>query len=200
MNQSKDFIGFEKTIKLFQGLFNIFYWTVIIGMFLVLGMMIGGILVQPHTLLDILTAKGGTIYLSFNDSSYKVDVNHIQDTQIRTLIINACIIGEVILTILLFLTVQIKRILQFTRNKQPFSKSCIKHIQYLAYGVIIYSFIVGLLMNILGFLFVRTLHLSETVISLNFNFEMMIMGFLLLFLSHIFKYGAYLQKEYDSTL
>ncbi|MBF7150648.1 DUF2975 domain-containing protein [Bacillus toyonensis] len=200
MNQVKYFIGFENTIKLFQGLFNIFYWIVIIGMLLVLGMMIGGILVHPHTLLDILTAKGGTIYLSFNHSSYKVDVNHIQNAQIRTLIINICIIGEVILTILLFLTVQIKRILQFTRNKQPFSKSCIKHIQYLAYGVIIYSFIVGLLMNILGFLFVRTLHLSETVISLNFNFEMMIMGFLLLFLSHIFKYGAYLQEEYDSTL
>ncbi|MEH7753464.1 DUF2975 domain-containing protein [Bacillus toyonensis] len=200
MNQVKYFIGFEKTIKLFQGLFNIFYWMIIIGMLLVLGMMIGGILVQPHTLLDILTAKGGTIYLSFNYSSYKVDVNQIQNTQIRTLIINTCIISEVILTILLFLTVQIKRILQFTRNKQPFSKSCIKHIQYLAYGVIIYSFIVGLLMNILGFLFVRTLHLSETTISLNFNFEMMIMGFLLLLLSHIFKYGAYLQEEYDSTL
>ncbi|PHB15357.1 DUF2975 domain-containing protein [Bacillus pseudomycoides] len=200
MNQVKYFIGFEKTIKLFQVLFNIFYWIVIIGMFLALGMIISGILVPPHTLLDILTAKGGTIYLHSYHSSYEIDVNHIQNTKIRTLIIYACIIGEVILTILLFITVQIKKILQFTRNKQPFSKSCIKHIQYLAYGVIIYSFIIGLLGNIWDFSLVRTLQLSETVISLNFNFDMMIMGFLILFLSHIFKYGAYLQEEYDSTL
>ncbi|OFD75877.1 DUF2975 domain-containing protein [Bacillus mycoides] len=200
MNQVKYFIGFEKTIKLFQILFNIFYWIVIIGMLLVLGMMIGGILVHPHTLLDILTTKGGTFYLHSYHSSYEIDINHIQHTKIRTLMINACIIVEVILIVLLFITLQIKRILQFTRNKQPFSKSCIKHIQYLAYGVIIYSLIIGLLGNIWDFLLVRTLQLSETVISLKFNFEMMIMGFLLLFLSHIFKYGAYLQEEYDSTL
>ncbi|PFZ05999.1 hypothetical protein COL60_22235 [Bacillus pseudomycoides] len=200
MNQSKDYIGFEKAIKLFQVLFNIFYWIVISGMFLVLGMMIGGIFVPLHTLLDILTVKGATFSVGFYHSSYQIDVNHIQHTKIRTLIINACIIGEVILTILLFITVQIKRILQFTRNKQPFSKNCIKHIQYLAYGVIIYSFIIGLLGNIWDFSLVRTLQLSTTVISLNFNFDMMIMGFLILFLSHIFKYGAYLQEEYDSTL
>lgn len=200
MNQVKYFIGFEKTIKLFQGLFNIFYWMVIIGILLVLGMMIGGILVHPHTLLDILTAKGATFYLHSYHSSYEIDINHIQNTKIRTLIINACIIVEVILIVLLFITLQIKRILQFTRNKQPFSKGCIKRIQYLAYGVIIYSLIIGLLGNIWDFLLVRTLQLSQTVISLNFNLEMMIMGFLLLFLSHIFKYGAYLQEEYDSTL
>ncbi|MEH7052707.1 DUF2975 domain-containing protein [Bacillus pseudomycoides] len=197
MNQAKDFIGFEKIIKLFQGLFNIFYWIVIIGMFLVLGMMIGGIFVPPHTLLDILTAEGLTFYYHF---SYKIDVNHIQITKLRTLIINACIMHEVILTVLLFITIQLKRIVQFARNKQPFSKSCIKHIRCLAYGVIIYSCIFGLLGNIWDLLLVRTLQLSKTVISLNFNFEMMIMGFLLLFLSHIFKYGAYLQEEYDSTL
>ncbi|PEA80897.1 DUF2975 domain-containing protein [Bacillus pseudomycoides] len=197
MNQAKYFIVFEKAIKFFQGLFNIFYWVVIIGMFLGLGGIIAGIFVPFHILQDILTAEGLTFYYH---SSYKIDVNHIQITKLRTLIINACIMHEVILTVLLFITIQLKRIVQFARNKQPFSKSCIKHIRCLAYGVIIYSCIFGLLGNIWDLLLVRTLQLSKTVISLNFNFEMMIMGFLLLFLSHIFKYGAYLQEEYDSTL
>lgn len=196
MNQAKDYIGFEKILKLFQGLFNIFYWVVIIGMLLALGGMIAGIFVPLHTLHDILTTKG----LTFYHSSYEIDVNHIPHTKIRTLIINACIIYEVILLVLLFITIQLRRIVQFVRNKQPFSKSCIKHIKYLAYGVIMYSFILGLLDNIWDLLLVRTLQLSETVISLNFNFVMMIMGFLILFLSHIFKYGAYLQDEYDATL
>ncbi|MEG7927972.1 DUF2975 domain-containing protein [Bacillus cereus] len=196
MDQAKYFIVFEKTIKLFQGLFNIFYWVVIIGMLLALGGMIAGIFVPLHTLHDILTTKGLTFYHFSNE----IDVNHIQHTKTRTLVINVCIIYEVILLVLLFITIQLRRIVQFVRNKQPFSKSCIKHIQHLAYGVIIYSFIIGLLDNIWGLLLVRTLQLSKTVISLNFNFGMMIMGFLILFLSHIFKYGAYLQDEYDSTL
>ncbi|QWH15309.1 DUF2975 domain-containing protein (plasmid) [Bacillus mycoides] len=200
MNPAKDYIGFEKTLKLFQGLFNIFYWVVIIGMLLVLGGMIAGIFVPIHTLHDILTTKGTTFNLAFNHSFYKIDANHIQHTRVRTLLINACIIYEVILLVLLFITIQLKRIVQLVRNKQPFSKSCIKHIQYLAYGVILYSFIYGLLGNIWGLLLVRTLQLSNTVISLNFDFGMMIMGFLILFLAHIFKYGAYLQDEYDSTL
>ncbi|PEI90059.1 hypothetical protein COE76_29920, partial [Bacillus pseudomycoides] len=68
------------------------------------------------------------------------------------------------------------------------------------YGVIIYSFTFGLLGNIWGLLLARQLQLSETEISIDFNFEMMLMGFLILLLSHIFKYGAYLQDEYDSTL
>ncbi|MBE5107883.1 DUF2975 domain-containing protein [Bacillus thuringiensis] len=200
MNQTKDFIGFEKTLKLFQGLFNIFYWVIIIGMFLGLGGMIAVMFVSHHTLHDILTAKGTPFNVDFYFSSHKIDVNHIQITKIRTLIINACIIYEVILTALLYIAIQLKRILQYARNKQPFSKSCIKHIRYLAYGVIIYSFLFGFLVNILGLLFARTLQFPETVISLNFNFDMMLMGFLILLLSHIFKYGAYLQDEYDSTL
>jgi len=200
MNQAKDMIGFEKTLKFFQGLFNIFYWVVIIGMLLGLGGMIAGIFVPLHTLHDILTAPGTTFYVPFAHSSYQIDANHIPITKLRTLLITACIKYEVILLALLFITMQIKRILQFTRNKQPFSKDCIKHIRWLAYGVIIYSFISGVLGNIWDLLLVRTFQLSEIVISLHFNFEMMIMGFLLLFLSYIFKYGAYLQEEYDSTL
>lgn len=200
MNQAKDYIGFEKILKFFQGLFNIFYWVVIIVMLLSLGVMITAIFVPLDTLHDILTTKGTTFNLYFNYSSHEIDANHIQHTKIRTLIINICIIYEVILLALLFIAIQLKRTVQCVRNKQPFSKSCIKHIQYLAYGVIIYSFISGLLDNIWGLLLVRTLQLSKTVISLNFNFGMMIMGFLILFLSHIFKYGAYLQDEYDSTL
>lgn len=200
MNQAKNFIGFEKTIKLFQGLFNIFYWVVIIGMFLALGVLIAGIFVPLHTLHDILTASGTVFYVPFAHSSYQISVNHIPITKLRTLFITACIIYGGILTVVFFITIQLKRILQFTKNKQPFSKSCIKHIRYLAYGVIIYSFVFGVLGNIWALLLVRTLQLSKTVISLNFNFEMMMMGFLLLFLSYIFKYGAYLQEEYDSTL
>ncbi|SDE18936.1 Protein of unknown function [Bacillus wiedmannii] len=200
MNQAKDFIVFEKTIKLFQGLFNIFYWVVLIGMFLALCGMVAGIFVPLHTLQDILTAKGTNFYVTFSHSSYKIDANHIQNIKLRTLIINACILYELILAVLLFIIMQLKRIVHFARNKQPFSKSCIKHIRYLAYGVIIYSLTSGLLGNIWELLLVRTLQLSKTVISLNFNFGMMIVGFLILFLSHIFKYGAYLQEEYDSTL
>lgn len=197
MDQAKYFIGFEKTLKLFQGIFNIFYWVVIIGMFLSLSVMIAGIFVPLHTLHDILTVKGLTFYFH---SSYKIDAYHIQIAKLRTLIINACILHEIILTVLLFITIQLKSIVQFVRNKQPFSKCCIKRIQYLAYGVIVYSFILGLLGNVWDLLLVRTLQLSQTVISLNFNFGMMIMGCLILFLSHVFKYGAYLQEEYDSTL
>ncbi|MGG0233713.1 DUF2975 domain-containing protein [Bacillus tropicus] len=200
MNQVNDFVFFEKTIKFFQVVFNIFYWVVIIGMFLALGGMIAGIFLPLHTLQDILTIKGTTFYLNFSHYSYKIEANHIQNVKIKTLIINACIIYEVILTVLLFITIQLKRILQFVRNKLPFSKGCIKCIQYLAYGFITYCFISGLLENIWGLLVVKTLQLSDTVISLNFNIGMMIMGFLILFLSHIFKYGAYLQEEYDSTL
>ncbi|WP_141520415.1 DUF2975 domain-containing protein, partial [Bacillus pseudomycoides] len=169
-----------------------------IGMFLGIGGMIAVTFVPLHTLHDILAAKETTFDVDVTLFSTKIDVNHIQITKIRTLIINACIIYEVILTTLLFITIQLKRILQFARNKQPFSKSCIKHIRYLAYGVIIYGFITELLVNIWSLLLVKILQLSEPVIYL--KFEMMITGFLILLLTHIFKYGAYLQDEYDSTL
>ncbi|WP_225315666.1 hypothetical protein, partial [Bacillus safensis] len=93
-----------------QVLFNIFYWIVIIGMLLVLGMIIGGILVHPHTLLDILTTKGGTFSLHSYHSSYEIDINHIQHTRIRTLMINACIIVEVILIGVTIHTHQLKSV------------------------------------------------------------------------------------------
>ncbi|MBE7106361.1 DUF2975 domain-containing protein [Bacillus cereus] len=199
MNQAKEFIGFEKTLKLLQGLFNIFYWIIIIGMFVALGGMIAGIFVPLHTLQDILTAKGTHIHVAFYHS-YRIDTNHIQYTNLKTLVIGACLIYEIILAVLLFLIIQLKGIIRFVRNKQPFSKKCINYIQYLAYGVISYSLIDGVLGGILDFLFVRTFQLTQSKVSFELNFGLLITGLLILLLSNIFKYGAYLQEEYDSTL
>lgn len=203
MNQAKEFIGFEKTLKLLQSLFNIFYWVIIIGMFVALGGILAGIFVPLHTLQnilqDILTTNGTYIRLSFYYSSYNIDANHIQYTN-KTLIISACLIYEIILAVFLFMIIQLKGIIKFVRNKQPFSKTCIKYIQYLAYGIIIYSLIDGVLGSILDFLFVRTFQLSEQEITFQFDFGLVIPGLLILLLSNIFKYGAYLQEEYDSTL
>ncbi|MFJ8527473.1 DUF2975 domain-containing protein [Bacillus sp. NPDC094106] len=204
MNQAKEFIGFEKTLKLLQGVFNTFYWIIIIGMFVVLGGLVAGIFVPLHTLQntlqDILTTKGTHIHVAFYHSSYNVNPNHIQYTKLKTLIISTCLIYEIILTVLLFLIIQLKGIIRFVRNKEPFSKKCINYIQYLAYGVISYSLIDGVLGGILDFLFVRTFQLTQNQVSFEFNFGLLITGLLILLLSNIFKYGAYLQEEYDSTI
>ncbi|WP_205684575.1 hypothetical protein, partial [Bacillus pseudomycoides] len=76
-----------------------------IGMFLGLGGVIAVIFVPIHTLHDILTAKGLTFSVGVNHSSYNLDSNHIQITKLRTLLINACIIYEVVLIPLLFITI-----------------------------------------------------------------------------------------------
>ncbi|MCM3170917.1 MULTISPECIES: DUF2975 domain-containing protein [unclassified Paenibacillus] len=106
-------------------------------------------------------------------------------------------------TMLIFLTYiysigQIRYIIgSILSGSSPFSLANATRLRRLGVAVILYSLLAKLLLNILICLFVtRIFSINLGSISL----IGIIIGILVLFVSEIFKYGALLQEEHDSTL
>jgi hypothetical protein len=62
-------------------------------------------------------------------------------------------------------------------------------------SIVMNVFISAILMNIIDFLGVKDINISFGV-----DMFMLLTGILLILLSGVFRYGAYLQNEYDTTL
>lgn len=93
---------------------------------------------------------------------------------------------------------QVSNILKSTANDiTPFIMDNVRSLKNLAYLIIIYSAAVDLLSRLLCSIFVTkiyTLNLS------NIHISGVLIGGLILVMADIFKYGVFLQKEFDTTL
>lgn len=93
---------------------------------------------------------------------------------------------------------QVANILKSTaKDITPFIMGNVKSLKQLAYSIIIYSVAVDLLSNLLSSIFITeilSLDLS------NIHLSGVLIGGLIFVIADIFKYGVFLQKEFDTTL
>lgn len=93
---------------------------------------------------------------------------------------------------------QVSNILNSTANDiTPFIMDNVKGLKKLAYTIIIYSVAVDLLSDILFSIFVTKIFVLD--IS-NIHLSGLVPGMLIFVIADIFKYGVFLQKEFDTTL
>jgi len=101
--------------------------------------------------------------------------------------------------VLLYGIKQVKDILYSIINSYtPFTIANTTRLRNLAFGIIGYGLFGKLIVNLSVALFVTQI-VSITIFEI-FNIFSIISGILLLIISHIFKYGVYLQEESDTTL
>ncbi|WP_158702653.1 DUF2975 domain-containing protein [Paenibacillus faecalis] len=93
---------------------------------------------------------------------------------------------------------QIKNILlSITDTHTPFAVQNATRFRNLSYAVIGYSLLGNLILNLSIIIFVTNIFSIQLT---NISLTGLMIGLLLMIVSHIFRYGAYLQEEYDSTL
>lgn len=93
---------------------------------------------------------------------------------------------------------QIAKILNDTSNEiPPFTMDNVNRLKKLAYLIIIYSVAADILSNILYSIFVTGIFILDLS---NIHLSGVLSGGLILVIADIFKYGLYLQNEFDSTL
>jgi ABC-type methionine transport system permease subunit len=93
---------------------------------------------------------------------------------------------------------QVANILKSTVNDiTPFIMNNVKSLRKLAYSIIIYSVAADILSSILFSVFVTRIFLLDLS---NIHLSGVLTGGLILVIADIFKYGVFLQKEFDTTL
>lgn len=95
---------------------------------------------------------------------------------------------------------ELRKILKAVLLDKPFDKENSKCLTIIAAILMIGSLFVNIARVNIGTAFVKITNITGISINYNIDFSMLLYGILILMLAGIFKYGCYLQEEYDATL
>ena len=195
----------EKAEKVYKLLDFIFYGTIIFFVILlVFNIVVGFMPVENFEAIKGVRQWSLTVHVTTNHSlSISVPFTILQPVSGDMINAKSAYLTfsfSYIMTLfpaLMFGIRQLRDILFSTVNDEtPFTLENIGAFKHIAYVVIAYSLVVKPLRSILGCIFVTKIF-SLTV---DIPIEGILVGILVLILSEIFKYGVYLQYEYDTTL
>jgi|GEM_PF-332606 len=203
MKRDFNVLGFKKLANILRIIMNVLYWISLGGIVIsvlaipVLYFVTNGDLTANHILKGSLTVNlSNGRGLSFNYPQITVP-----PTADFTRIIMSIIGGTAIFCMAMMVIFrQLRDILKTVSTGTPFEAKNSKRILNIGATLIGFSiafnvFISFILMNI-----VDTLDIKDLQITSGVDMFMFFTGILLIILSGIFKYGAYLQNEFDTTL
>ncbi|HEX3045546.1 MAG TPA: DUF2975 domain-containing protein [Bacillota bacterium] len=186
------------TIILGTGLRALWKVTIAIGMLLTLSLI--GVLLVPESWIKLPKFDYLDISLVFN-GMIRYRINHgFEFTQIKPILvalIPVTIMGTFIITVIFF---QTAKILKTVESGNPFDERNSRRLMWIAVALILGARVWNYVQGIAAKVTIETLHIPNLFVSNTWDVPMLISGMLMLILSGVFKYGTYLQKEYDSTL
>jgi len=191
-------VKYSKLSKSTYGIINVLFWILFALTILVI-------------LLTIATRVfPNIINLSDSDGSFRISPDNIIQFEISTgAISNTRIVeiyslmfaGSALLLILILLVLsQLRIILKNVVNENPFAEKNAKSIKNIGYVIMASSLVMPVTKAFLINKIIHAFNLSNVNVVYTVNIEVLIIGILLLLVSAIFNYGAYLQQEYDTTL
>lgn len=188
----------SKLSKSTYSIINVLFW-IVLGITILVILLIAGMRIFP----DIIN-------LSYSDGSFHISPDNIIQFEISTGDISNASIGEIYsymfagitLFLILFLLVlsQLRVILKNVVNEKPFAEKNAKSIMNIGYVVMAGSIVIPITKAFLINKIIHAFNLSNVNVVYTINVEVLIIGILLLLVSAIFNYGAYLQQEYDTTI
>lgn len=191
-------VKYSKLSKSTYGIINVLFW-ILIGLAIL------------ATLLTIVTRVfPDIINLSDSDGSFRISPDNIIQFEISTSDISNTDIAEIysylfagsalLLILILLVLGQLRIILKNVVNENPFAEKNAKSIKNIGYVIMASSLVMPVTKAFLINKIIHAFNLSNVNVVYTVNIEVLIIGILLLIVSAIFNYGAYLQQEYDTTL
>jgi len=143
----------------------------------------------------------GTGKLEFIISSLKFDVTEaILGISMKDICITILFIAFSIILLIVFGARKLARILRSVDNDTPFKKENADRIRAIGMILILSSFLVPAYDYIPAIMMMNLLKIKDISLNYSVNISLALAGILMFILSGIFRYGSYLQDEYDGTV
>lgn len=197
---SRDFSKFAPGMK---RLMDMLFWVDIVFFAAAL---IGAVTVfaLPEKYFHISAANLEKMKMSLsmgNSLYYKVRASGFEIINIKSIIEMFLIMGASSAIILALVFKQLSEILKRTIKSSPFDYSNSKRIALIGKIIIGGAFLIEAAKAGLAYVIIITFKLNDFNVNYSIvNFGMLLFGILILILAQVFKYGSYLQQEYDSTV
>lgn len=168
--------------------------------------------VKPDFFLD----DKGMVSGMFEIGELRIKLSNapISITSIQNFLFLTGLFSALSMALVLYMEKQIFNVLNCVKKEKPFDALCIKSIKVLGFCILGCSVLLEFTKSLSLYLLYSMFELDGVQIisplfsgnfdgyslSFPFNFSLLGAGIIVILLSYVFEYGAYLQNEYDATL
>ncbi|MFJ7951717.1 DUF2975 domain-containing protein [Lysinibacillus sp. NPDC096418] len=207
--QNKEFIFLTK------GLRAIFTFIMVVAIFgvVIMGCVLAGAMIVPEQTVNSIIDKG-TISAAVNFNGMEIVLADQEANNIRYVkqdVVKLIAVATIYMGILLFIVVQVRRLLGSLSGGDIFTKANSKKIEWIAYSILLLSLTVGVFHTYISYTIGHLVHLDTLLLSTDWvagvnyqfsgiNWTLLFTGLIIWTIARIFRYGAFLQDEYDATV
>ena len=176
---------------------DVFFWATIItgvGVVSLCFLVLMGVLTFPKTeSLTISLVLNGLI-------SYRVDPSMYEIPIMKPVIIRFIPTISLVVLIAAIIFRQVSNILKTVVQDCPFAEENARRLSVIAFALITGSVLINIAQYFYAAAAVQSFQINNLKVSFSTDMTMLTTGLLILILAGVFKYGCFLQKEYDATL
>lgn len=192
-------IGYKKATKVVKVVLDISFW--VIAVFGIIGLL--SLIISPFIPDKSFMLTGDQLNrLKFSfEGMLRFTVNKKQDYfNLKPYLQSIFLLSAILSAIFTAILYELRKILKTVILDNPFDKENSKRLTIIAVVLMIGSLFVNIARASIATAFVKVTNITGISINYNIDFSMFLYGFLILILAGVFKYGCYLQEEYDATL
>lgn len=199
MNNKLDFAKYRRLAKIMKIIIKISYIASVI--FLVAGLVAGTLLaVAPISSIAAISDTGGLSLTLDNILMVKINPETTTLEDLKPVFASICFMVAAIGAVLAVILKQLELILGTVKDNKPFAPENSKRLTTIGITLMIGSFIERAGEFFVASTMIDTLKLKDLSVNYSADSNMILIGFVVLVLAGVFKYGCYLQNEYDSTV
>jgi hypothetical protein len=200
MDQKKSNLRIKKMARIIRIIFKITFWVSVVSV-VVLPLIYVAIQFLPDGSLMSSQFQKGSFVLSLDGLlRYRIPDSMLVNVSVKPVIDAILLMATVIGLGFAILSRKMSQILSTVESDSPFEKENAKRLSTIGWLLIIGSFVYQLANAYVAMAMIDTFKIYDLDVVVGVDNAMIITGFILLILSGVFKYGSYLQEEYDSTL
>ena len=206
--QSKEFQLLTKGLRT---IFTIIMVLMIFSMALMAVIWVGAMIVSENDVNVWLAKASVTASIHFEGLEMLLSEQTVQDMHYSKIaVVKLLLTATIYITILFLMVVQVRNILNNLSKGIIFSLDNSKKIERIAYCVIVLSLTVNAFRTYIVYLMMQPFKLESLFVQTDFitgisyhftniNWTLLLCGLVIWTIARIFRYGAFLQDEYDAT-
>ena len=193
MNKQETVKGLAGTLYI---IFKVFFWAAIIfAAAFALGALVTVFL--PSDLLKTANIEAMRLSLGSTISFSLGDLGVVSFKPVLLAILISCAVALPLLATIFW---QLTGILKAVKEDRPFADENAKRLIIIGIVSLNASWVTKVLETVTASVIMKTFSIPNITIGFTIDITMLFMGLLVLILAGVFKYGSYLQGEYDATL
>lgn len=191
---------YKKMAKIIQFVVRIFFIVSVVSMTaaVVIGLFLS--FTNPSALASIANSTGSMSFSVDNAIMFKVSPKLATIENLKPIYSSICFMAAAAAAVLVIIFRQLDLILETIKHEKPFELKNSRRLSIIGITLIIGSFVIRAGQYLVVSTMIHKLQLFDITVNFTADNNMILTGFIVMILAGVFRYGSFLQNEFDSTV